>query len=65
MALFSAAAELCGIVRAAAEILGAQSMMKDSGKDVGGCVLGDASAALEIVQRQGLGKMRHLGMRYL
>ena len=65
VALSSAEAELYGIVRASAEVLGAKSMLKDFGKEVGGCVLGDASAALAIVQRQGLGKMRHLDTQYL
>ena len=65
VALSSAEAELYGIVRAAAEVLGAKSLLRDLGQDIGGCVLGDASAALAIVQRQGLGKLRHLDTHYL
>ncbi len=40
-------------------------MLKDLGKVVAGSVLGDASAALGIIRRQGLGKMRHLNTNYL
>ena len=65
VALSSAEAELYGLVRASAETLGAMSLYKDFGKEVGGNVLGDASAALAIVNRQGIGKIRHLDTSYL
>ena len=65
VALSSAEAELYGIVRASAETLGVMSLFADFGQSVRGCVLGDASAALAIVQRQGIGKLRHLDTNYL
>ena len=65
MALASAEAELYGLVRASAEILGLISMYKDVGTHMNGVVLGDASAALAIVARRGLGKLRHLDTNYL
>ena len=45
----SAEAELCGLVRASAETMGLISMYKDFGTHMNGVVLGDASAALDIV----------------
>ena len=55
VALSSAEAELYGLVRASAETLGLVSMYKDLGTHMNGVVLGDASAALAIVARRGLG----------
>ena len=40
-------------------------MYRDFGIRLGAHVFGDASAALAIIQRQGLGKMRHLDTSYL
>ena len=40
-------------------------MYKDLGTHMNGVVLGDASAALAIVARRGLGKLRHLDTNYL
>ena len=65
VALSSAEAELCGLVRASAETMGLISMYKDFGTHMNGLVLGDASAALAIVARRGLGKLRHLDTNYL
>ena len=65
VALSSAEAELYGLVRASAETLSTIAMYQDFGTLVKGCILGDASAALAIIQRQGLGKMRHLDTSYL
>ena len=59
VALSSAEAELYGLVRASAETLGLISLYKDLGTPMNGLVLGDASAALAIVARRGLGKLRH------
>ena len=39
--------------------------MQDFGLAVGGLIKSDASAALGIIQRQGLGKMRHIDTSYL
>ena len=60
-----AEAELYGLVRASAETMGLISMYKDLGTHMNGVVLGDASAALAIVARRGLGKLRHLDTNYL
>ena len=65
MALSSAEAELYGLVRASAGTMGLTSMYKDLGTHMHGLVLGDASAALTIVVRRGLGKLRHLDTNYL
>ena len=45
--------------------MGLISMYKDLGTHVNGLVLGDASAALAIVARRGLGKKRHQDTHYL
>ena len=65
VALSSADAELYGVVRASAETVGLISMYKDFGTHMSGVVLGDASAALSIVARRGLGKLRHLDTNFL
>ena len=41
------------------------AMCIDMGEKVEGSVLGDASAALAIIHRKGLGKLRHLDTNYL
>ena len=53
VALSSAEAELCSTVNGSAEGLGVQVAMKDFGRDVGIHLLGDASAALGVIQRHG------------
>ena len=65
VALSSAEAELYGLVRASAETMGLTSMYEDLGTHMNGLVLGDASAALAIVARRGLDKLRHLNTNYL
>ena len=65
VALSSADAELYGLVRASAETMGLISMYKDLGTRMNGVGLGDASAALAIAARRGLGKLRHLDTIYL
>ena len=65
IALSSAEAELYGMVRASAETIGIMSMFKDLGVEVGGRILGDASAALAIIARKGIGRIRHLDTNYL
>ena len=65
VALSSAEAELYGLVRASAEALGTASMFKDFGRTVSVQVLGDASAALAVIHRQGIGRIRHLDTSYL
>ena len=61
VALSSAEAELCGLVRVSSETVGLISMYKDLGTHMNGVVLGDASAALAIVARRGLGKFEASG----
>ena len=41
------------------------SMMRDLGTEVDGQVFGDASAALAIIARKGIGKIRHLDTNFL
>ena len=64
VALSSVEAEWYGLVRASAETMGLISMYKELGTHMNGVVLGDASAALAIVARRGLGKLRHLEINY-
>ena len=56
VALSSGESELYATLKAAAEALGMMSMLKDLGWHVAGEVWGDASAALGIIHRRGLGK---------
>ena len=60
IAFSSGESELYATLRAAAEALGLMSMMKDLGYNVKGEIWSDASAALGIIHRTGLGKTRHI-----
>ena len=60
IALSSGEAELYAIVKAFTEVLGIVSTWVDWGKECEGRVWADATAALGIVSRRGLGKVRHL-----
>ena len=60
MALSSAEAELTGISKGAAQGLGIQSIASDLGITLALKVMSDATAAIGISRRQGLGKDRHL-----
>ena len=60
VAFSSGESELHATLKAAAETLGMISMMKDLGWNVIGEVWGDATAALGIINRRGLGKTRHI-----
>ena len=60
VALTSAEAELTGIAKGAAQGLGLQTIAKDLGMDLGLCIKSDATAAIAISRRPGLGKVRHL-----
>ena len=60
LALSSAEAETYGMVACSAEILGIQACAVDLGMKLEGVVYADASAALGIVQRRGVGKVRHI-----
>ena len=60
VALSSAEAELTGICKGASQGLGLQSLAADLGIDVGLQVMTNATAAIGIARRRGLGKVRHL-----
>jgi hypothetical protein len=61
-ALSSGEAELAAVVKGAAEGLGIQAILRDFGKEVGVQMLSDATAAIGMVAREGLGKVRHLAV---
>ena len=65
VALSSAEAELYALTKGAAQGLGLMTMLSDFGITVDVTVHTDASAAIGIVRRAGLGKLRHLNVRYL
>ena len=65
VALSSAEAELYATVKASSESMGMISMLKDYGKPMTTHVFGDASAALAIIARRGVGRVRHLDTSYL
>ncbi len=60
VALSSAEAELTGICKGAAQGLGLQTIASDLGINLNLSVLTDATAAIGICRRRGLGKVRHL-----
>ena len=60
VSLSSAEAELYGLVKASSEALGCKSMAHDYAHHRGIKLYADASAALGIVHRKGLGKVRHI-----
>ena len=65
VALSSAESELYAMVKTSTEVMGVASILKDWGMHLGGTILGDASACLGVIQRQGLGKLRHINTNYL
>ena len=62
LALSSGEAELGAVVKGACEGLGVQSALKDLGFVVKVHLRSDATAAIGIVERLGLGKVRHLAV---
>ena len=60
ISLSSGEAELHGIAMGCAQAIGLQSLLRDLGWEVGITVLSDATAAIGIARRKGLGKVRHL-----
>ena len=60
IAISSGESEFYAALKAAAETLGMAAIMKDFGWKLRGEVWGDASAALGIINKQGLGKTRHI-----
>ena len=67
VSLSSGEAELQGVVRAGAEGIGVRGLARDLGDVVGEqfVVYADASAALGMVARRGVGRIRHLDTRLL
>ena len=65
VALSSAKAELYALLKTATQTLGLITLARDLGVEVTARVHTDASAALGIVSRQGLGKLRHISVQYL
>ena len=65
LALSSGEAELYSLVRASCEGLGMMAMARDLGHEKTGSVYTDASAALGIVGRAGLGRLRHIDVQHL
>ena len=60
IALSSGEAEYYAMVRAAAEALGLQAIMRDLGWEAGILLWVDSSAAKSMASRIGLGKVRHM-----
>ena len=60
LALSSAEAELVALVKATCEGIGMSPLLKDIGRGSKVQVYADASAALGIASRKGIGKLRHL-----
>ena len=60
IALSSAEAELHGISAGASQALGMRSIGRDLGMELTLTILTDAAAAVGIVRRRGLGRIRHL-----
>jgi hypothetical protein len=65
VALSSGEAEYFSVVKAAAEGLGIQAIARDLGWDLRVRLWVDSSAAKAISSRRGLGKIRHLDVRFL
>ena len=65
IALSSAEAELYALTKGAGQGLGMMTLMEDLGVSASVTMHTDASAAIGIVRRAGLGKLRHLNVRYL
>ena len=65
IALSSAEAELYAMTTAASESLGIQLMIAEFGRKIKIMIHVDASAAMGIAQRKGLGKVRHLDVQSL
>ena len=65
IAMSSGEAELYALVKGAAQTRGLMSMLADFGRVVTAEVCTDASAAIGMAHRQGLGKTRHVDVQYL
>jgi hypothetical protein len=65
VALSSAEAELIGIVKGVSQGMGLKSIAEDLGMELELAVHTDSSAAMGIVQRSGIGRVRHLDVSLL
>ncbi len=65
IATSSAESELYALVRASQEALGMRTMLRDFGVTGGIKIKVDASAAISIVERTGLGKLKHISVQWL
>ena len=65
IALSSGEAELYATVKGATVLKGAMSSAKDYGEVLDGILGTDSSAAMGMVHRRGLGKVRHIDVQYL
>ena len=65
VAQLSGEAEYYAMVRAAAEGIGMQSIMKEMGWDAEVRIWADSSAAKSIASRIGMGKTRHMKVKFL
>lgn len=65
MTLSSAESELLGAVKGGVEGLGMHSLLGDFGINAKLCVQMDVSAAIGVMQRRGVGKIRHLDVSTL
>ena len=65
LSLSSGESELHGIARGMQQAIGFQSMCNDLGWKKPVCVHSDATAAIGIARRRGLGKLRHLDVEDL
>ena len=64
-ALSSGESELYATLRTSSETFGLMAMAKDLGYVLKGNIYGDASVALGIIHRKGLGKTRHIDTSYV
>ena len=62
LALSSGESELAGMVKGAAEGLGMASVLRDFGIPIEVELYSDATAAIGIASRQGLGRIRHIAV---
>ena len=60
IALSSGEAELGGLAKGAAQTIGLRTIAKDLGWNLTSCLHSDATAAIGIARRRGVGKIRHL-----
>ena len=60
LALSTAESELAAVTKGISEGMGARALMRDFGREMEICIKSDATAAIGICRRQGLGRIRHL-----